>query len=803
MRWRMQKKRYMFLLLLSMATFSAFSHYENFKTATYYDSNADGLIDSIVFIFSGILYESDVEDLSTNINLPNWRKFTTESVMFQSPGTVVFLVREDRDIPVTYITSNDTIQINEIVLPSGTKLKNHSLIASDGVAPVLISAQRFFYDNEFDSLRVAFSEPVAQFSDSDPFIFKTPQGASYFVNFTSMNIADSIFTAVPHSAQQLNEGDSVFIDTSASITDLQGNVQKNVLNRRVLLTVQQITCLISFSDAYYYDRNADGFIDSIIINSSDVISQNNLPDIIDLITLPLSRNFTIETSSVNQNSIILIVTEGGDEPKTNVNDSDSIIINQSMINDNCLVAGRFIMPHDSVAPVIVRAYMNYHNEGDDTLDVRFSEPVNLINDNLPFLFLIPGQNEYQVTLQRAINSGERYTGLIMLITNTDSIRQGDSIWINTDAKITDLSGNAQSNRDNRRVALITKFLDFPVRFTRAAYYDNSSDGLIDMIKLWYTGPLQSYDLQTLQRLIWLPSVRHFMVQSLSIIDSVVNITVREMSRTPRTGILDGDVIRIGKGGLPEGGVTMEDRIKVIDSIAPVIIRAHLDWYSNDNQILHITFSESVKTFFHEQPFLYVKPDDGQYNVVMNSNSRINKVSYTGNVIRVGDENGIQENDSCWINSSANITDLKSNIQDSYNNRKVPLSVKKHFKIRYLAENSPYLKGKKSVPQPVVQAYSNSGVSMPSDGLVLVVEPDRDLSQEYQLWGTVSIYDVVQNPVIQKKPMVYDKEYNRLYFVWDGRNYNGRDVGTGTYLAVIKVNSDKEKYTGKINVGVKR
>lgn len=89
-------------------------------------------------------------------------------------------------------------------------------------------------------------------------------------------------------------------------------------------------------------------------------------------------------------------------------------------------------------------------------------------------------------------------------------------------------------------------------------------------------------------------------------------------------------------------------------------------------------------------------------------------------------------------------------------------------------------------------------------MVIIVEPDRVISHEYPLKGTVSIYDVVQNPVIQKKTMVFHNETNRLYFVWDGRNYNGRKVGTGTYLAVINVTGpDKRKFSSKINIGVKR
>ena len=45
---------------------------------------------------------------------------------------------------------------------------------------------------------------------------------------------------------------------------------------------------------------------------------------------------------------------------------------------------------------------------------------------------------------------------------------------------------------------------------------------------------------------------------------------------------------------------------------------------------------------------------------------------------------------------------------------------------------------------------------------------------------------------------------RLYYIWDGKNLNGRDFATGTYVAVMKIEDDQGfKETSTVLLGVKR
>ncbi len=799
-------KQLVVFIVLILAVFSE-AHKEKiyFTRAVYYDNDADGFIDSIVLTHTGPVLERDITTLRQNIRLAAWRNFSPNfRIILPAENTVVLLVDENRDIPVTSVTGDDNIRFLEVILPGGGMVMETQLTPVDSVAPVLQAVQLISYGGIVDSLRGILSEKVDPVGFNRPFLFRKPSGVSYLIYLSSVTLTDSILIGIPNDISYMSEGDSVWINTAASVTDNAGNIQQNPKNRRVLLERLLFDEIITFTGASYYDQNADGFIDSITISTSGPVRESNLSNILSLTSLPEFRNFTIVSQYLEENTIVLIVQENRDEPNTAVTDSDRIVLAQGVISGTILVLGVNVLVQDRVAPVILWAHLDAHDVGEDSVLIRFSEPVVSISNERPFRFLRPGADEYEVTLRAVFQDNEgRYTGEVISV-QQDSIMIGDSVWINTTASIGDNLSNIQSNPLNRRVPLTINLLDFPVVLTQAAYFDMNEDGLIDRIKIRYTGPLHTNDLQKTQELIRLPSFRFFSILSITTLDSVIFLSVKERSTIPRTSIFPEDRIVIRGGHLPEGGYLIEGSLSVLDSVAPVINSAHLDWYNQGHQMLRIIFSEPVKKIYSNQPFLFRKPDGTLYTVNTFPNNRLNNANYIGQIQNVSHQNGIQQNDSIWISDGANITDLVNITQTSYLNRKVLITVTYHFKMRYLAENNPFSEGKRSIPEPVEQAYANNNLSLPDDGMVIIVEPDRPISHKYPLRGTVSIYDVAQNPVIQKKTMVFHSETNRLYFVWDGRNYNGRKVGTGTYLAVINASGpDKRKFSSKINIGVKR
>ena len=391
-----------------------------------------------------------------------------------------------------------------------------------------------------------------------------------------------------------------------------------------------------------------------------------------------------------------------------------------------------------------------------------------------------------------------------MVSTDETMDAGDLVWINTGVPLSDMVSNIQSNPANRRVPLTILGLDFPVTFADATYYDDNGDGFIDRVRFNISGPVFDTDLSTLQSLIRFPSVRSFTVNNLAMVDSSVVFYVTEQGRVPRTSILRNDRVVVSTGRLPGGGFILPATLTPLDSVAPVIVTAHLDWYGNSSDTLKVTFSEPVKNIFSPSPFMFKKPGETAYSVQLHNNGVVTGAMYTSRVIEVLHSSGMQAGDSVWINTDASIDDLLKNVQDNIANRRVLLTIESHYNLRVMVENNPFQEGVRPLPLEVREAYARGNLSTPSDGLVIIAEPSRLLRDAVFMRGTVSIYDVVHNPILQGAQMVYDSGKNRLYYIWDGYTNSGRKSGPGTYMAVVKISDQTGKsLTKMVNLGVRR
>jgi len=87
-------------------------------------------------------------------------------------------------------------------------------------------------------------------------------------------------------------------------------------------------------------------------------------------------------------------------------------------------------------------------------------------------------------------------------------------------------------------------------------------------------------------------------------------------------------------------------------------------------------------------------------------------------------------------------------------------------------------------------------------MILAVVPENTTGISGNISGTVTVYDVVKNIVVDNKEMI--PVGGRLYFFWDGTNTHGRLVGTGTYMALFPMSgADGKKQVKSLRIGVKR
>jgi fibro-slime domain-containing protein len=167
-------------------------------------------------------------------------------------------------------------------------------------------------------------------------------------------------------------------------------------------------------------------------------------------------------------------------------------------------------------------------------------------------------------------------------------------------------------------------------------------------------------------------------------------------------------------------------------------------------------------------------------------------------------------DSIQLISSNGVVDLNSN-RPHVNSRKAPVEWAK-MSIVYVPSSNPVIPGK-SIPSQIVKYYEsviksqspNSTISGTVPGVVIGVHIRGQSLQQLPdgSFGKAVTYDALGNLVHSnlKVSKVQGSEYG-IY--WNCQNENGRNVGPGTYLMVVKISDTSGKYrVDKFKVGVKK
>jgi hypothetical protein len=189
-----------------------------------------------------------------------------------------------------------------------------------------------------------------------------------------------------------------------------------------------------------------------------------------------------------------------------------------------------------------------------------------------------------------------------------------------------------------------------------------------------------------------------------------------------------------------------------------------------------------------------------------------------NVIETtSDLDQILKGDSVWISDSGNIADEELNMQANPRNRRVELAIKvPPVNLISLAINSPFggETGGSAAETGQIQntikwvkeVYERAGISRPEEsGPVIIARPDNGRTPRWlRLSGTVSVYDVVKNMLADREPMAFDPDKKALVYMWNGRNRNGKRVASGTYVALMSVESEDGtiKTVLPVRIGIK-
>lgn len=334
---------------------------------------------------------------------------------------------------------------------------------------------------------------------------------------------------------------------------------------------------------------------------------------------------------------------------------------------------------------------------------------------------------------------------------------------------------------------ISKILKFPAAY----YYDKNADGKVDSIFIEVEGPVDQEDLEKLKSSITLPDSRKFKLNSISIVKGGIALDVTEQSSEIKTYVTPTDIIAVNSGTLPAGGLIEGNIINAQDKVAPVLMSG--TFFSDKQDTMQVEFSEPVDHFSSKEPILF-SHDGKTYSVYLAENGVFSRERfYTSKVTSVQSGFAITDGDLIWINTAAKIGDTLDVKQLNPENRKVRLKVQEaEYDVVVRTVNNP-LKPDEPVPPKVVAIYEKNGQKAPQNGITIVVEPKGDIKNKIALRAKgFNIYDVVKHHIKKDIVGVFDAESQKLYFIWDGKNENKRKVGTGTYTAVMQIETISEK-----------
>ncbi|MBD3393720.1 MAG: hypothetical protein GF418_16410, partial [Chitinivibrionales bacterium] len=273
-------------------------------------------------------------------------------------------------------------------------------------------------------------------------------------------------------------------------------------------------------------------------------------------------------------------------------------------------------------------------------------------------------------------------------------------------------------------------------------------------------------------------------------------------------------------GLTEGAPVTSNNTSiaiasVVDGAGPVIADVvHSPGWVNEADTLIITLSEPVRADQVQgdavDVFNYYSRDGVTDNVLEGATVEpIGEGEYV-TTVRVITRPGVE------VYPFQDTMQVVDNAIDASNNEPPPPEASRRenvgpggeSKIVATANPNPFRPGaatiQQSLPPSTLSFYENV-IGDKNYGMVVGITTRKPLKRDGSGgYGTAAVYDAVGNLVIDGLALKQADTYKDYGVVWDGRNTNGRIVGSGGYLLVVSCTDvSGNKVTKSMMVGVKR
>lgn len=739
---------------------------------------------------------------STHAYFDNFFALTGDTTVFNLAFTYHYELPWDRDSTrnstVTVIRSESTTD-----LPSGVTTR----CWEQGTIGLYIDGTQISAIDDADqTLQVRFTPPTEMPVSEADLTLSTPVAGDELVtttinygNYFAATFDREFGDATIDNVVQNGTGDSIVV------TYRNPDIPLDTLRIAVPVTGPRD---VGIRRAYYLDQDADGYPDVIrVVQGADVFTPSEDSLIQSYIQLQTTRSqsVTAVVPSADGFDIVLGDPAAGEVPWTGVDANERLYIDEvSSLPSGGSFPGADIAIADSMAPVIVSA--TYFDQSDpagrDTLEVVFSEDMDSVTNPYPFrLSSPPDVPQYEIRLSHVRTDTNTSVFFVVPVVGQQEPQGGDSIWINPTSTVQDLHSLVQDNPDNVR-----RLLDYYLLYTieAAVYLDTNNDGLIDIVNITTDIVPDDSLLAALYSTLVLPEHRSFSytADDFSVTDSGFQIAVTQASgSTPYTGVDDRDILTVSYTLSGANGVVRPTTIDIEDNLRPVVVGAKFVPGEATSQgedppdTLVVTLSEPVGEINDSTPFIFYDVNDStEYMMVLVSHLQDGQ-TYTFIVVD-SDKEFPDSGDLVSLDPTAQVTDNQGNVQDQPN-EPVPLQVGTpdvDFEV-YVAGNPLNLNGTEIDPD-VRTRYDIAELY----GQPIVVVPLQQLPADNDAKAIITILDAVGNVVVDSRDCGYRSSGGAFVYVWDGTNRQGRQVGIGTYLAVITVKTDEtEAYRVKLGV----
>ncbi len=437
---------------------------------------------------------------------------------------------------------------------------------------------------------------------------------------------------------------------------------------------------------------------------------------------------------------------------------------------------------DSAGPVLSEAILVENEAGNsDILVIDFSEKVDtssLIGQRLKVKH-VDGENTDLILLSY---SPDPSGGVRVVVTGGRKLAPGDSIYLTPGAGgIQDMCKNFP-HRNNKPVEL--GYLAGAARIVGGWYEDRDADGILDFGCIQFDRKVKPNDISELSLLL---ADVNYSVDSeyVDIVsDSAISISIKDAVNT--TTIATGGSMSASVKFNRFPGVVRE--VSMNDSAAPVIssaeyIPGRLDETGGRTDTLIVQFSESVNPITTEKPFVLSSAVNSVYSMVLDDaqcNARQCRF-----VVKSFDPETVRypaEGDRIRI-AVSEVSDAYGTFQENQNNRECRLMIK----------SVPY--------QWTLRVGPNPHIIGSSEPVCFDFESLTPIMGKTSLQAHVKIFDALGNLIIDEKAT---PENTSLRYYWPGTNRADRNVGAGTYMAIVNLLQNNQVVFEKtVMIGVKK